>query len=86
MVTDGSSDIGAAKLTNEVLMIMANVPNSVKNMTGVDITQQLSRTGLTGSRVIFDISLFLKKVPKETKNINSLFSFQSVSLASMRAH
>merc|ERR1739842_78533 len=42
MVTDGSSDIGAAKLTNEVLMIMANVPNSVKNMTGVDITQQLS--------------------------------------------
>ena len=86
MVTDGSSDIGAAKLTNEVLMIMANVPNSVKNMTGVDITQQLSRTGLTGSRVIFDISLFLKKVPKETKNINSFFSFQSVSLASMRAH
>ena len=59
MVTDGSSDIGAAKLTNEVLMIMANVPNSVKNMTGVDITQQLSRTGLTGSRVIFDIS-FIK--------------------------
>merc|ERR1711997_332410 len=52
MVTDGSSDIGAAKLTNEVLMIMANVPNSVKNMTGVDITQQLSRTGLTGSRSV----------------------------------
>lgn len=52
MVTDGSSDIGAAKLTNEVLMIMANVPQSVKNMTGVDITQQLSRTGLTGSRSV----------------------------------
>ena len=51
MVTDGSSEIGAAKLTNEVLMIMASVPNSVKNMTGVDITQQLSRGGLTGSRV-----------------------------------
>ena len=52
MVADGSSEIGAAKLTNEVLMIMASVPNSVKNMTGVDITQQLSRAGgLTGSRV-----------------------------------
>lgn len=52
MVTDGSSDVGAAKLTNEVLSIMANVPNSVKNMTGVDITQILSRTGLTGSRSV----------------------------------
>ena len=53
MVTDGSAEIGAAKLTNEVLMIMASVPNSVKNMTGVDITQQLSRSGgLTGSRVM----------------------------------
>lgn len=52
MVTDGSSEIGAAKLTNEVLQIMANVPNSVKNMTGVDITQILSRTGLTGSRSV----------------------------------
>lgn len=56
MVTDGSSDIGAAKLTNEVLTIMANVPNSVKNMTGVDITQILSRTGLTGSRISYDSS------------------------------
>jgi len=52
MVTDGSSDVGAAKLTNEVLSIMANVPNSVKNMTGADITQILSRTGLTGSRSV----------------------------------
>jgi len=56
MVTDGSSEIGAAKLTNEVLQIMANVPNSVKNMTGVDITQILSRTGLTGSRISYDSS------------------------------
>merc|ERR1712165_571314 len=50
MVTDGSGDVGAAKLTNEVLMIMSSVPTTVKNMTGVDITQQLSRSGLTGSR------------------------------------
>lgn len=56
MVTDGSSDIGAAKLTNEVLTIMASVPNCVKNMTGVDITQILSRTGLTGSRISYDSS------------------------------
>jgi len=52
MITDGSGDIGAAKLTNEVLTIMASVPNSVKNMTGVDITQQLSRTGMGGSRSV----------------------------------
>ena len=51
MVTDGSGEVGAAKLTNEVLMIMSSVPTTVKNMTGVDITQQLSRSGLTGSRV-----------------------------------
>lgn len=56
MVTDGSSEIGAAKLTNEVLSIMASVPNCVKNMTGVDITQILSRTGLTGSRISYDSS------------------------------
>jgi len=49
MVTDGSGEVGAAKLTNEVLMIMSSVPSTVKNMTGVDITQQLSRSGLTGS-------------------------------------
>jgi len=52
MVTDGSGEVGAAKLTNEVLMIMSSVPSTVKNMTGVDITQQLSRSGLTGSRSV----------------------------------
>lgn len=52
MVTDGTGEIGAAKLTNEVLNIMASVPSSVKNMTGVDITQQLSRAGLGGSRSV----------------------------------
>jgi len=52
MVTDGSGEVGAAKLTNEVLMIMSSVPTTVKNMTGVDITQQLSRSGLTGSRSV----------------------------------
>ena len=62
MVTDGSSEIGAAKLTNEVLMIMASVPNSVKNMTGVDITQQLSRGGLTGSRVRKWVCLAFKQL------------------------
>ena len=59
MVTDGSGEVGAAKLTNEVLMIMSSVPSTVKNMTGVDITQQLSRSGLTGSRVIYsDLNLY----------------------------
>lgn len=49
MVTDGNGEVGAAKLTNEVLMIMASVPTCVKNMTGVDVTQQFSR--FSGSRV-----------------------------------
>jgi hypothetical protein len=51
MVSDGSGEIGANKLTNEVLMIMTSVCQTVKNMTGVDITQQLSRSALGGSRV-----------------------------------
>merc|ERR1711879_643045 len=46
MVSDGSGEIGAAKLTGEVLQIMNSVPLTVKNMTGVDISATLSRGGL----------------------------------------
>ena len=42
MVSDGTGEIGASKLTGEVLQIMQSVPNLVKNMTGVDITSQMS--------------------------------------------
>ena len=51
MVSDGSGEIGAAKLTGEVLTIMTSVPGMVKNLTGVDITAQMSRGGLSASRV-----------------------------------
>jgi flotillin len=51
MIADGSGEIGAAKLTAEVLAIIASVPQAVKNMTGVDITATLARGGMGASRV-----------------------------------
>ena len=39
MVSSGQSEIGAAKLTGEVLQIVNKVPELVKNVTGVDITR-----------------------------------------------
>merc|ERR1739838_1026686 len=52
MVSDGAGEIGAAKLTGEVLQIMTSVPLTVKNMTGVDIAAQMSRGGLGTSRSV----------------------------------
>jgi len=46
-------DIGAAKLTSEVLSIMTSVPQVVKTMTGVDITATMTRGGMGSSRVSF---------------------------------
>lgn len=37
MVAGGSGEVGVAKLTREVLAVVAEVPNMVSNMTGVDI-------------------------------------------------
>ena len=45
MISDGSSELGASKVTGEVMDIMARVPDMVKNMTGVDITNQLNKKG-----------------------------------------
>ena len=45
MVSDGTGEIGAAKLTGEVLQIMQSVPGLVKNLTGVDITAQVGGRG-----------------------------------------
>lgn len=39
MVSDGSGDVGAAKITQEVLDIMTKVPEMVEKMTGVDIAK-----------------------------------------------
>jgi len=42
MISDGQSDIGASKLTQEVLQIMGAIPDTVTKMTGVDISKQMS--------------------------------------------
>jgi len=42
MISDGSGDIGAAKLTGEILAIMGSIPETVTKMTGVNIAKQLS--------------------------------------------
>ncbi|KAK7065194.1 Flotillin-like protein 1, partial [Halocaridina rubra] len=39
MVSSGQSEVGAAKLTGEVMNIIAKVPHMVKDMTGVDVTK-----------------------------------------------
>lgn len=39
MVSSGQGDVGAAKLTGEVLNIVTKVPELVKTMTGVDIVK-----------------------------------------------
>lgn len=41
MVSSGSSEIGAAKLTGEVLQIVNKVPELVKSITGVDISRSV---------------------------------------------
>merc|ERR1711881_132828 len=42
MISDNASDIGAAKLTGEVLSIMSSIPDTVNKMTGVNIAKQMS--------------------------------------------
>jgi len=41
MVSDGSGEVGAARITGEVLDIMLKVPTMVNKMTGVDVTNSL---------------------------------------------
>lgn len=39
MVSIGKGEVGAAKLTGEVLDVMEKLPKVVENMTGVNITK-----------------------------------------------
>lgn len=39
MVSSGGSEVGAAKLTGEVLDIMIRLPQTVEKLTGVNISQ-----------------------------------------------
>ncbi len=50
MVADASGELGASKLTGEVLQIVQSVPGLVKNMTGVDISAQMGAPG--GARTV----------------------------------
>jgi len=45
MVSTGDGPIGAKKITSEVLEIMASLPDTVKQMTGVDITEKIATSG-----------------------------------------
>lgn len=42
MVSSGGSEVGAAKLTGEVLEIMSRLPSTVEKLTGVSISQAIS--------------------------------------------
>merc|ERR1719367_1246321 len=42
MISDNQSDIGASKLTGEVLSIMGAIPDTVHKMTGVNIAKQMT--------------------------------------------
>merc|ERR1719350_565581 len=46
MVSDGDGPVGASKITGEVLEIMNSLPDMVKGMTGVDITQRVGNAGV----------------------------------------
>jgi flotillin len=39
MVSSGTGEVGASKLTGEVLSIVGRIPELVKNMTNIDITR-----------------------------------------------
>ncbi|RXG71256.1 Flotillin-1, partial [Armadillidium vulgare] len=41
MISSGNSDVGAAKLTGEVMDIISKVPTMVKTMTGIDVSKRL---------------------------------------------
>jgi len=43
MVADGTGEIGAAKLTEEVMEVMSKVPLLVEKMTGVNIQHQTKK-------------------------------------------
>ena len=41
MVSTGDGPIGAERMTSEVLAIMGSLPDTVKKMTGVDVTSAM---------------------------------------------
>ena len=41
MISDDKGDVGASKLTDEVIKIMKQMPNLVKSLTGVDMSETM---------------------------------------------
>lgn len=39
MVSNGKCEVGASKITSEILEIVANLPKSVEALTGIDISK-----------------------------------------------
>ena len=44
MVSNGEGDVGAGKITSEILDIVAKLPKAVESLTGVDISKALQRS------------------------------------------
>ena len=44
MVATGDGPVGAGKMTGEIMDIMNSLPDTVKNMTGVDISQRMIKS------------------------------------------
>jgi len=42
MVSSGKGDVGALKLTNEVMGIMEKLPSVVENLTGINIAKSIN--------------------------------------------
>lgn len=47
MVSSGNGDVGAAKLSGEVLDIMTRLPSAVEKLTGINISQVSCRMCVT---------------------------------------
>ena len=56
MVSTGNGDVGAAKLTGEVMEIMQKLPHVVQDMTGVDI----SKVMIAGKSMLCSIAAEMK--------------------------
>ncbi len=56
MVSSGDGEVGAAKLSGEVLDIMTRLPETVEKLTGVSISQVThSYTHIHGGTFLFSI-------------------------------
>ena len=41
MISDDKGDVGASKLTDEIIKILKQMPHLVKSLTGVDMTETM---------------------------------------------